>query len=76
MDLSLFFCYTFTIKGFDDDMKKRIKRYLCVLLTFIIVFSMAGNVFADQISDLKKKTEEDKKKLEEIEGVFKVRVVK
>ena len=26
---------------------------------------MAGNVFADQISDLKKKTEEDKKKLEE-----------
>lgn len=34
---------------------------------FIIVFSMAGNVFADQISDLKKKTEEDKKKLEEID---------
>ncbi len=67
MDLSLFFCYTFTIKGFDDDMKRRIKRYLCVLLTFIIVFSMAGNVFADQISDLKKKTEEDKKKLEEID---------
>lgn len=28
---------------------------------------MAGNVFADQISDLKKKTEEDKKKLEEID---------
>ncbi|MBQ6787397.1 MAG: C40 family peptidase [Lachnospiraceae bacterium] len=48
-------------------MKRRIKRYLCVLLTFIIVFSMAGNVFADQISDLKKKTEEDKKKLEEID---------
>lgn len=48
-------------------MKRRSKRYLCVLLTFIIVFSMAGNVFADQISDLKKKTEEDKKKLEEID---------
>lgn len=28
---------------------------------------MAGNVAADQISDLKKKTEEDKKKLEEID---------
>lgn len=67
MDLSLFFCYTFTIKGFDADMEKRIKRYLCVLLTFIIVFSMTGNVWADQISDLKKKTEEDKKKLEEID---------
>ena len=48
-------------------MKRRIKRYLCVLLTFVIVFGMAGNVVADQISDLKKKTEEDKKKLEEID---------
>lgn len=67
MDLSFLICYTFTIKGFDADMKKRIKGYLCVLLTFIIVFSMAGNVWADQISDLKKKTEEDKKKLEEID---------
>lgn len=33
----------------------------------MIVFSMAGNVVADQINDLKKKTEEDKKKLEEID---------
>ena len=48
-------------------MKKRIKKYICVLLTFIVVLSVTGNVFADQISDLKKKTEEDKKKLEEID---------
>ncbi|MBQ6994751.1 MAG: C40 family peptidase [Lachnospiraceae bacterium] len=48
-------------------MKRRIRRYACVLLTFVIVFHMAGNVAADQISDLKKKTEEDKKKLEEID---------
>lgn len=33
----------------------------------MIVFRMVGNVAADQISDLKKKTEEDKKKLEEID---------
>ena len=48
-------------------MKRRITRYICVLLTFMIVFSMAGNVVANQINDLKKKTEEDKKKLEEID---------
>ncbi|MBQ3163611.1 MAG: C40 family peptidase [Lachnospiraceae bacterium] len=48
-------------------MKRRIRRYVCVLLTFMIVFRMVGNVAADQISDLKKKTEEDKKKLEEID---------
>lgn len=48
-------------------MKKRIKRYLCIGLTFLVLCSVTVNVYADQISDLKKKTEEDKKKLEEID---------
>ena len=67
VDLSILFCYTFYIKGYDADMKRRMKRYICIILTFIIVFSMTGNVFADQISDLKKKNEEDQKKLDELD---------
>ncbi len=58
-------CYT-VFKGVWYGMKRRIRRFLGIALTFLVVFSMTGTVLADQISDLKEKTEEDKKKLEEI----------
>lgn len=67
VDLLSCIWYTLIIKGYDADMKKRMKRYLCICLTFLMLCSVTVNVYADQISDLKKKNEEDKKKLEEID---------
>lgn len=48
-------------------MKRRIRRYIGFILVFSITFHATGNVFADQISDLKKKNQEDQKKLDELD---------
>ena len=48
-------------------MKRRIRRYISFLLIFIICFHFTGNVSADQISDLKKKNEEDQQKLDALD---------
>lgn len=48
-------------------MKKRFRRYLSFLLTFIICFNVTGHVFADKISDLKEKNKEDQEKLNELD---------
>lgn len=55
------------IKGLDADMKRRIRRYVCILLTFIICLCVTGTCFADQISDLKKKNQEDQEKLDALD---------
>ena len=57
-----------TIKGENMlTMNRRIRRYISFLLIFIICFHFTGNVSADQISDLKKKNEEDQQKLDALD---------
>lgn len=48
-------------------MKRRIRRYISFLLIFVLAFSITSDVFADQISDLKKKNQEDQQKLDELD---------
>ena len=47
-------------------MKKRKKRLLCLIMAFAVFIEMGTYVKADQISDLKKKNQEDQDKLDEI----------
>ena len=47
-------------------MKKRMKRLLCLIMAFAVFIEMGTYVKADQISDLKKKNQEDQDKLDEI----------
>ena len=48
-------------------MKRRIRRYISFILIFVLAFSITSEVFADQISDLKKKNQEDQQKLDELD---------
>ncbi len=48
-------------------MKKQIRRYISIIAIVVLCLSMTGNVFADQISDLKKKNEEDQKRLDALD---------
>ena len=47
-------------------MKKRMKRLFCLLMAFVVFIETGTYVSADQISDLKKKNQEDQEKLDEI----------
>ncbi len=47
-------------------MKKRMKRLLCLIMAFAVFIEMGTYVKADQISNLKKKNQEDQDKLDEI----------
>ena len=47
-------------------MRKRIKCLLCLVMAFAVFLELGTNVRADQISDLKKKNQEDQEKLDEL----------
>lgn len=47
-------------------MKKKGKHIVCLLFAFLLLFHFGIEVYADQISDLKKKNQEDQKKLDQI----------
>lgn len=48
-------------------MKRKIRSCISFILILLLTFSVTSNVFADQISDLKKKNQEDQQKLDELD---------
>ena len=47
-------------------MKKRLKHLLCLVMAFTVFMESGVCAYADQISDLKKKNQQDQDKLDEL----------
>ena len=49
-------------------MKKKAARMACIAIACLILGSLSGEVYASTISEIKKQQEEDKKKLNSVQG--------
>ena len=49
-------------------MKKKAARMACIAMACLILGSLSGEVYASTISEIKKQQEEDKKKLNSVQG--------